>query len=305
MTNSPHRYDHLTRTLCKHCDHFVDENDIDAGGQVIQTYPVSVVVKMPDGNTHQQSRYVHLEDGEQDFDHDPEPSDQVMTQAEWRVARPDLFKQHPDGKVGPNSIHHSQRGKYTESDEMRTAKQVERDAIDGARFRALLSCPRIRIVGSAGFKKDNPDTYRHLGLEFWSHYGTNDITVPMARHMLTELADHMIQINSDTAPAAVTVPVPAVLTSDDLDGLHACMEVKNLTDADVRHVLRVARSGVVDNGMPLNDALAELVGKYGLVKTNLLLGHMADIMDHYDAISDSGYVLADAIQDFIDGKATP
>lgn len=182
---------------------------------------------------------------------------------------------------------------------------ANQNAIDGSRFRALLSCPRIRIVGSAGFKKDNPDTYRHLGLEFWSHYGTNDITVPMARHMLTELADHMIQINSDTAPAAVTVPVPAVLTSDDLDGLHACMEVKNLTCADVRHVLRVARSGVVDNGMPLNDALAELVGKYGLVKTNLLLGHMADILDHYDAISDSGYVLADAIQDFIDGKVTP
>ena len=67
-------------TLCKFCDHFVDA----------------------DG---------HLEDGEQEFDHDAEPSDQTQTLGEWRKLRTDLFRMHADGKVGPNSRHHSRRGK--------------------------------------------------------------------------------------------------------------------------------------------------------------------------------------------------
>ena len=74
-------------TLCKHCDHFVD----------------------PDPESP--CKFVHLEDGEQEFDHDPEPSDQTHTLAQWQVLRPDLFFKHPDEAIGPNSVHHSRRGK--------------------------------------------------------------------------------------------------------------------------------------------------------------------------------------------------
>jgi len=77
-------------TLCKHCDHFVDPNDCDEPGV---------------------ARYVHLEDGEQEFDHDAEPSNLFHVLDDWKRLRPDLFQEHPDGKIGPNSSHHSRRGK--------------------------------------------------------------------------------------------------------------------------------------------------------------------------------------------------
>ena len=75
-------------TLCVGCDHFVDPNDEPGCAP-----------------------FVHLEDGEQEFDHDAEPSNQVHTLEEWRKLRPDLFVKHEDGKIGPNSLHHSRRGK--------------------------------------------------------------------------------------------------------------------------------------------------------------------------------------------------
>ena len=83
----------VTYTLCKHCDHFVDPNE-----------PLDTA---PPGT----DQFIHLEDGEQEFDHRAEPSDQTHTLDEWKRLRPDLFQEHPDGKIGPNSKHHSRRGK--------------------------------------------------------------------------------------------------------------------------------------------------------------------------------------------------
>lgn len=78
----------MNYTLCKHCDHFVEIDDYSEAT-------------------------IHLEDGEQNFDHEPELSDQSMPLEEWKKQRPDLFVTHEDGAIGPNSTHHSQRGKYT------------------------------------------------------------------------------------------------------------------------------------------------------------------------------------------------
>lgn len=72
-------------TLCRHCDHFVDP---------------CVVVGL-----------VHLEDGEQEFDHVAELSDETRLKSEWIQLRPDLFQKYEDGKSGPNSQYHSRRGK--------------------------------------------------------------------------------------------------------------------------------------------------------------------------------------------------
>ncbi len=78
-------------TLCKHCDHFVEPNEEH------ETHP-------------EYAAFYHLEDGEQEFDHDAEPGES-HTIDEWNELRPDLFQEHPDGKIGPNSVFHSQRGK--------------------------------------------------------------------------------------------------------------------------------------------------------------------------------------------------
>ena len=79
-------------TLCKHCDHFVDSND-------------------QFGKEPNICEYIHLEDGEQEFDHDAEPSTARRGLDQWKALRPDLFHKHEDGKIGPNSSHHDQRGK--------------------------------------------------------------------------------------------------------------------------------------------------------------------------------------------------
>lgn len=43
---------------------------------------------------------------------------------------------------------------------------VERDA---ARWRALIGCARIRVMGSAGLH-DPQSNYAHIGVEFWTHH---------------------------------------------------------------------------------------------------------------------------------------
>lgn len=86
-------FDSVIYTLCTHCEHFVDEN-FDAIDYPAEGY----------------AKYIHLEDGEQEFDHDAEPGEN-HTGAEWEKLRPDLFKEYDDGKIGPNSKHHSRRGK--------------------------------------------------------------------------------------------------------------------------------------------------------------------------------------------------
>lgn len=75
-------------TLCARCDHFVDANS-SAGDD--PTY----------------ARFVHLDDGEKDHDHDAEPSDQTFSLDEWKAIRPDLFERDPaTGRIGPNREQH-------------------------------------------------------------------------------------------------------------------------------------------------------------------------------------------------------
>lgn len=80
----------MVYTLCTRCDHFVDANDGPPGV----------------------SPFIHLENGEQEFDHDAEPGES-RTLDEWRSVRPDLFALHADGMIGPNSAHHCRRGKLS------------------------------------------------------------------------------------------------------------------------------------------------------------------------------------------------
>jgi len=77
------------RTLCKHCDHFVENDNV--------SDPAA-------------AGYVHLDDGEQEYDHNAEPSETVE-RAELEKIRPDLWRRYADGKIGPNSWWHSRRGK--------------------------------------------------------------------------------------------------------------------------------------------------------------------------------------------------
>ncbi len=70
--------------LCSECDHFVELQD--------------------DGS------FFHLDDGEKEHDHDAKPGIE-HTLEEWKILRPDLFQTYPDGKIGPNSIHHKVQNK--------------------------------------------------------------------------------------------------------------------------------------------------------------------------------------------------
>ncbi len=94
-------------TMCKHCDHFIGPNMAFDDDQIVETKDTTIRVK---GDSIEYARFEHFEDGEQEFDHNPEPGE-TKTLAEWEAQRPDLFKAHPDGAIGPNSKHHSQRGK--------------------------------------------------------------------------------------------------------------------------------------------------------------------------------------------------
>jgi hypothetical protein len=50
------------------------------------------------------------------------------------------------------------------------AKQ-QADALDAARWRALLGSARIRPMGSAGLERPEPNGYAHMGMEIWTTYG--------------------------------------------------------------------------------------------------------------------------------------
>jgi len=95
-----------TYTLCKHCDHFVDENYF-REEDIISREATTMTVK---GYEVPMARYLHQDDAFQEYDHNGEPGE-TRTLEEWEVARPDLFVQHEDDSIGPNSIHHSRRGK--------------------------------------------------------------------------------------------------------------------------------------------------------------------------------------------------
>jgi hypothetical protein len=62
--------------------------------------------------------------------------------------------------------------------------------IDGQRWRALIGCARIRVLGSAGIVTDNPEGYAHIGLELWTHHEANH--EGPAVEWLTKFADKCI-----------------------------------------------------------------------------------------------------------------
>lgn len=71
-------------------------------------------------------------------------------------------------------------------------------AKDAARWRALMSCDRIRIFGSA--KLGDPENPQHIGMEIWEKFrfsdkAPNDETVQMNKKELTLFADTIIARN--------------------------------------------------------------------------------------------------------------
>ena len=90
--------------LCKHCDHFVDDNPL-GPGEFFYDDPAK-----PEGVAGY-ARYDHMENGDQEFDHDALPDGPARFLKEWQHHRPDLFMKHKDGNIGPNSRFHSRRGK--------------------------------------------------------------------------------------------------------------------------------------------------------------------------------------------------
>jgi hypothetical protein len=70
--------------------------------------------------------------------------------------------------------------------------QVQRDA---KRWRALIGCARIRVMGSAGLH-DPQSNYAHIGVEFWTHHAAQ--TNPEAIETLLKFVERA----SVTKPAS-------------------------------------------------------------------------------------------------------
>lgn len=72
---------------CRHCWHFIEANVVQADAY----FDIAA--------------YVHLDNGSKEHDHDAEPSGDIRTLDEWKRDYPELFYQHKDGEIGPNSVH--------------------------------------------------------------------------------------------------------------------------------------------------------------------------------------------------------
>lgn len=75
-----------------------------------------------------------------------------------------------------------------------------REETDAARWRALLSAARFRVLGTAGF--DNPGDYRHFGMEAWTLHRGGPFDNSYAISVLTEFADAL----RAAAPAPEVTP---------------------------------------------------------------------------------------------------
>lgn len=84
------------------------------------------------------------------------------------------------------------------------------DAEDAARWRALMKCRRLRVIGSAGFgskvvgagPEADPRDYRHMGVEFWTVYPEREeekeiqAMNEIARTYLKALTDTVIRMEA-------------------------------------------------------------------------------------------------------------
>jgi hypothetical protein len=65
------------------------------------------------------------------------------------------------------------------------------DHEDAERWRALIGCARVRVIGSAGIHQQVGTTgYAHIGVELWTHHEAS--SDPVAIDDLTAFADRAI-----------------------------------------------------------------------------------------------------------------
>jgi len=70
------------------------------------------------------------------------------------------------------------------------------EALDAARWRALMASQRITAMGWAGFDAKPDGGYRHLTLNFWTHNEGGDTPDTHGREMLTKYVDTIIAAGS-------------------------------------------------------------------------------------------------------------
>lgn len=54
-------------------------------------------------------------------------------------------------------------------------QNIEEVLRDAKRWRALMSCERIRVLGSANLGERDGTKYQHIGLELWTEYPDNGV----------------------------------------------------------------------------------------------------------------------------------
>jgi hypothetical protein len=89
------------------------------------------------------------------------------------------------------------------------------DARDADRWRALLNSPRIRMLGSAGLNRPEPNNYAHFGMEIWSRYGRDykpelleemDRGNALGKEWLIKYADIAIEAQRTAPPQSTDKP---------------------------------------------------------------------------------------------------
>jgi hypothetical protein len=79
-------------------------------------------------------------------------------------------------------------------DQMKDSPPHVADALDGERWRAVLGCARLRVLGSAGLVSADSG-YAHLGLEMWTHHEAGH--EGPAAEWLTKFADRCIAARAE------------------------------------------------------------------------------------------------------------
>ena len=62
-----------------------------------------------------------------------------------------------------------------------------------SRWKALVACERLRLLGRAGFDDNDKSGYRHFGMEFWTEWGGSIFDNSLEIETLEKYADCLIE----------------------------------------------------------------------------------------------------------------
>jgi hypothetical protein len=112
---------------------------------------------------------------------------------EWWAVGSAKFDSEADAIFYASAVNYIRSSPFREATAPAAASPNTKDA---QRWRALIGCQRIRVLGSAGIETPKEDNYAHLGLELWTLHPTND-DHKLGADWLTRFADIAVATIAD------------------------------------------------------------------------------------------------------------